>query len=64
MGIGSKLEVEIAEEEFRNAKDEWIRKQLGNPDADENTPGWAEASDLFDKESMSDEHCYPEEPEE
>lgn len=56
MGIGSNLMVEIAEQEYLERKEEWIRNELGNPDADEFTDGWQELSDQFDEESASDDY--------
>jgi hypothetical protein len=49
MGTGSDWAIEIQEEKYREIKDEWIRKKLGNPDADENTAGWADLEIEYDE---------------
>ncbi|EGI72001.1 MULTISPECIES: hypothetical protein [Pseudoalteromonas] len=51
MGIGSNWAVEIAEEEYNEAKSEWIQKELNDPDADEYTDGWFELSERYDEEA-------------
>ena len=56
MGIGSNVMVEKAEEEYREAKEKWIKKQLGNPDATVFTDGWAELSEEFDQPSEEDDY--------
>lgn len=51
MGIGSNSAVEIAEEEYNEAKSEWIQKELNDPDADEYTDGWFELSERYHNNS-------------
>lgn len=48
--------VEVAEQEYLERKEEWIRNELGDPDADEFTDGWQELLDQFDEESASDDY--------
>jgi len=48
MGIGSNWAVEVAEEQYREVKEEWIRERLGG-DADEDSPGWDELWDAYDE---------------
>jgi len=63
MGIGSNWAVEIAEENHREAKIEWIRNELGDSEADENTEGWDDVSEKFDQimaEQYYEENLYDE----
>jgi len=52
MGIGSNWAVEVAEEKYREAKEEWIREMLNDPNADEDTAGWDELSDAYDERPL------------
>lgn len=49
MGRTSDWAIEIAEEKHREQKEEWIQRELDNPDADESTDGWYELSRQYDE---------------
>jgi len=48
MGRTSDWAIEVAEENYREQREEWIRHELGNPDADESTDGWSELEVQYD----------------
>ncbi|MFS1946263.1 hypothetical protein BCU64_002915 [Vibrio lentus] len=59
MGIGSNYMVELMQDQYEEAKADWIREQVGNPEADEfNTDGWDELSDAYDELSSSEDPYY------
>ncbi len=53
MGIGSNWAIELEEERYREAKEEWIQERLGE-DANEYSIGWDELSDAYDELSSGD----------
>ena len=57
MGIGSNLAIELAEEQYYERKSDWIRRELNDLDADENTPGWDELEQEYDQ-VISDLNIY------
>ncbi|EPY2698782.1 hypothetical protein ACXA2F_003481, partial [Vibrio cholerae] len=58
MGIGSNYMIDLMDEQYQEAKAEWIREQLDDQDADENTSGWDELSDVYDELNAHDEPYY------
>ncbi|CAM4313559.1 hypothetical protein [Vibrio neonatus] len=58
MGIGSNYMVELMEEQHQEAKEDWIREQLVDKDANEYSAGWDELSDAYDEMSANDEPYY------
>jgi hypothetical protein len=51
MGTGSNWAVEVAEENYNEAKSDWIQNALNDPEADENTEGWFDLSERYDEEA-------------
>ena len=51
MGTGSNWAVEVAEEKYNEAKSEWIKNALNDPEADEYTEGWFDLSERYDEEA-------------
>lgn len=41
--------IEIQEENYRERKEDWIRRELDNTEADENTPGWERLEEEYDE---------------
>jgi len=56
MGIGSTLMVELAEQEYQENKEEWIRSHLTDPDAGEYSQEWLRLSAQYDEEAASDNY--------
>ena len=52
MGLAKQRWMERMEDEAWEERAEWIRERLGDPDADEDTEGWDELSDEFDRENQ------------
>ncbi len=48
MGIGSNWAIEVAEEDYRQRREDWIRRELDNSEADEDTSGWEELEDEYE----------------
>ena len=49
MGRSSDWALEIAEENYRGQKEEWIKRELDDSDADENTEGWDALASQYDE---------------
>lgn len=49
MGRSSDWAIEVAEENYREQRSEWIRRELDNPDADEFTDGWDDLVEQYDE---------------
>jgi hypothetical protein len=49
MGIGSNWAIEVAEEDYRQRREDWIRRELDNSEADEDTSGWEELEEEYDE---------------
>jgi hypothetical protein len=54
MSRHSDIMIEMAEDEAREQKVEWIRKELKNPDANEYTNGWDELEEEYDSQHNPD----------
>lgn len=52
MGLAKQRWMERMEDEAWVERAEWIRERLDNPDADEDTQGWDELSEEFDRENQ------------
>lgn len=52
MGIGSNWAVEVAEANYLEQKEEWIRDELDDPEADQFTDGWHELEEEYDMKSQ------------
>ena len=48
MGLTKQLWMEQQEQDYLDEKAEWIRKRLGDPDADEFSDGWDQLSEEYD----------------
>ncbi|NVJ45695.1 MAG: hypothetical protein HWE07_01165 [Cytophagia bacterium] len=49
MGRSSDWAIEVAEQNYIDQREEWIRRELGDPDADESTDGWHELELQYDQ---------------
>ncbi len=49
MGRAKEWMMEQQEAQYEEARAEWIRRELNDEDADENTEGWQDLSDHYDK---------------
>lgn len=49
MGRSSDWAIEVAEENYREQRAEWIRRELQDPEADEYTDGWSELEEQYDQ---------------
>ena len=59
MGLAKQMWIEQMEDEAWDKRAEWIRERLDDPEADEDTEGWDELSEEFDREhQFSDDDQY------
>jgi hypothetical protein len=49
MGRSSDWAIEVAEQNYIDQREEWIRRELGDPDADETSEGWRELELQYDQ---------------
>ena len=48
MGRISDLMIQLQEDAYNEEKEEWIRRELNDPNADKSTPGWDDLEDQYD----------------
>jgi hypothetical protein len=56
VGLAKQMMMERLEDESWEERLEWIREKLNDPDADEETDGWDELSEEFDREHQFHDH--------
>lgn len=58
MGLAKRLWMEQQEQEALDERETWIRGQLADPNADENSPGWQQLSDEYDLQHGYDDRDF------